>query len=122
MPTRIRQPLIVHMIQGTAGNNTEAYTATMAFRVVDILLHTRTVDAANTLTTDFNHGGVALGAQLTSGRTADGQGRITTIVNAQADFAVGDVLNMVNAAGAGASVVEAYVYAVPAGANTATAS
>lgn len=122
MATRIRQPLVVHVVQGTAGNNTEAYTATMSFRVADILLHTRIVDAGNTVTTDFNRSGSALCAQLTSGRTANAQGRCTTIVNAEAEFAIGDVLNMVNAAGAGASVVEAYVYVVPNGANQATAS
>lgn len=122
MATRIRQPLIVHMVQGTAGANTEAYTATMSFRVMDILLHTRVVDGNNNGTTDFNRSGVALCAQLTSVRTANAQGRCTTIVNAEAEFAVGDILNMVNAAGDGLQVTEAYVWVAPNGSNNATAS
>ena len=90
---------------------------------MEALAEVESLSRKNAATTDFNHGGVALTAQLTTLRVADSQGRCATIVNAQADFAVGDVLNMVNAAGnPGAQVGEAYIWVVPAGANTATAS
>ena len=99
MAGRMRNVVALYMTQDAipaAGTYTQAFTATMAFIIVDIIANTRATGNAGASTVQPRRATNALtAAAMNTPRTANANDHAGTLVNAQKTVAVGNVVDFV---------------------------